>query len=272
MPSYPVLEISGSEGDLEIAVALFVDHGCLGTVDLPAGAGLRAFFPHGVEIEPVRDLLTRALPRLVSRTAPPLALEDWLAEWRKSYTGFSLGDRIFVLPTWKEAPDVSRSILRIDPEQAFGTGTHDTTRMSATLLERFVLPGSRVIDAGSGTGILAMVAARLGAASVVAFEPDPDAVRCARENFERNGLRDRIELVPRPIEEAGALEADLIVANILLPVLEQTVDRMRAPLVILSGLLAEEADPFVSRLPGRLRAREVWTAGDWSAVVLVERP
>jgi ribosomal protein L11 methyltransferase len=272
VPSYPVLEVSGSEKDLELALALFLDHGCLGTEDLPAGTGLRLFFPDGVELEPLRDLLARTLPRLVSRTAPPVALEDWLSQWKKSFTGFALGESVFVLPTWKEAPDVSRSILRIDPEQAFGTGTHDTTRMSATLLERFVRSGSRVIDAGSGTGILAMVAARLGAGSVVAFEPDPDAVRCARENFERNGLSERIELVPRPIEDAGVLEADLIVANIVRPVLEEAIERMRAPLVILSGLLAEESDPFVSRLPPRLGAREIWTAGDWSTLVLAPRP
>lgn len=272
MPSYPVLEIEGPESDLELAVALFMDHGCLGTEELPARDGLRVFFPEGAELEPLLDRVSRTLPRLVARAAKPVPLRDWLEEWKKSFTGFALGESAFILPTWKPDPELVRSVLRIDPEQAFGTGTHDTTRLCASLLERFVRPRAKVIDAGAGTGILAMLAARLGASSVVAFEPDLDAARCASENLERNDLGARIRVVPGRIEDAESLEADLIVANIVRPILEGAVERMRAPVIILSGLLVEEVDEFAARLPDRLEVREVWTAGDWGALVLVEPP
>jgi ribosomal protein L11 methyltransferase len=158
-------------------------------------------------------------------------------------------------------------VLRLDPEQAFGTGTHDTTRLAAGLLERVVRPGDRVIDLGAGTGILAMVAALRGASEVMAIEPDQDAAGCARENVERNGLG-CIRIENAGYESYDRLEADVIAANITRPVLEEAVSRMEARSLVLSGLLAEEVDDFEARLPPRFRVRETWTSGDWAALVI----
>ncbi|MGH9392145.1 MAG: 50S ribosomal protein L11 methyltransferase, partial [Vicinamibacteria bacterium] len=116
-----------------------------------------------------RDLKDR-LPRVLCLEGEPQPVQDWLAAWKESFTGFALCESFFILPTWLSQPAVDRTILKLDPEQAFGTGTHDTTRLAATLLERLVRPGDRVIDLGAGTGILAMVAAHQGAAEVVAIE------------------------------------------------------------------------------------------------------
>lgn len=268
MPSYPVLEIAGTAEDLEIALSFLSDWSCLGAEE--STSGLRAFFPEEADVDAVASDLRRRLPRVECRPGEPQPVEDWLAEWRKSFTGFALGESYFVLPTWKPEPSIDRMLLRIDPEQAFGTGTHDTTRLSAMLLERLVRPGDRVIDIGAGTGILAMVAAHRGAAEVLALEPDPNAARCALDNVTRNGL-ERIRVENAGYESCERIEADVIVANIIRSVLESAVDRMFAPTLILSGLLAAEVDEFAMSLPPRYRVRETWTSGEWAALVVASR-
>jgi ribosomal protein L11 methyltransferase len=266
VPSYPVLEIAGDALGLEIALSHLSDWGCLGTEELPPAGNLRVFFPQETDVAEVARDLRRLLPGIDCREAAPQPVADWLAAWKASFTGFALGESHFILPTWLPEPSVERVVLRLDPEQAFGTGTHDTTRLAATLLERIVRPGDRVIDLGAGTGILAMVAALRGAREVTAIEPDEDAARCARENVARNGLA-RIRVETAGYESYERLEADVIVANITRPILEEAILRMEARILVLSGLLADEVDDFLSRIM-RFRVRETWTSGEWAAAVL----
>lgn len=253
-----------------MALSLLADWKCLGAEELDRGARLRAFFAEDTDLDPVEAELRRELPGVDCRVLPPVPLKDWLAEWKQSFTGFALGESFFVLPTWKPVPEGNRSILRIDPEQAFGTGTHDTTRLAAALLERAVTKTSSVIDVGSGTGILAMVAARLGAPSVRAIEPDPEAVRCARENLARNGLAERVSVEQASVEDFETFRADIVIANILRPVLLEALPRLDSPTVILSGLLAEEVSEFLASVPKPFRV-ETWTSGDWAALLLTKK-
>jgi ribosomal protein L11 methyltransferase len=269
VPSYPVLEITGTAEDLEIALSFLQDWGCLGAEELSSSSSLRAFFPEETDVAAITRDIGDRLPRVACREGAPQPVQDWLAAWKASFTGFALGESYFVLPTWRSRPSIDRNVLRLDPEQAFGTGTHDTTRLAATLLERLVRPGDRVIDLGAGTGILAMVAARQGAAEVVAIEPDEDAARCASDNVARNGLP-RIRVEAAGYESYERLEADVIVANITRPVLEAAVPRMGAPTLVLSGLLVEEVDDFAGSLPPDLRVSETWTSGEWAALVLAK--
>ena len=267
MPSYPVLELSGTTDDLEIALTLLQDWGFLGALDL--SSSLRVFFSEQTDVAAVaRDLKDR-LPGLLCVEREPQPVEDWLAAWKESFTGFALGESYFILPTWRPRPSIDRTVLRLDPEQAFGTGTHDTTRLAAMLLERLVRPGDRVIDLGAGTGILAMVAAHRGAAEILAIEPDDDAAGCARENVARNGL-ERIRVENAGHENYQRLEADVIAANITRPILEAALPRLDARTLVLSGLLADEVDDFAESLPPGLGVRETWTAGEWAALVVVK--
>jgi ribosomal protein L11 methyltransferase len=267
VPSYPVLEIAGTSEDLELALSLLQDWDFLGAQDLTSS--LRVFFLEQTDVAAVvRDLSDR-LPGVSCLEREPQPVQDWLAAWKASFSGFALGESYFILPTWRPQPTVGRIVLRLDPEQAFGTGTHDTTRLAATLLERVVRPGDRVIDLGAGTGILAMVAAHRGASSVIAIEPDEDAARCARDNVARNGLG-RIRVETTGHESYERLEGDVIVANITRPILEDAVPRMEAPTLVLSGLLAEEVDDFAKSLPPGFRVRETWTSGEWAALVLAK--
>lgn len=265
--SYPVLELEGPEDDREMAVALAMEFGCLGAIE-SATDGIRAFFPEGARLDLLVREIEATLPRLACRLPSPEPERDWLSSFRATLVGFGLGASFYVAPTWRPVPSIDRSILRIDPERSFGTGSHDTTRLAVSLLERFVLQGAHVIDLGCGTGILAMVAARLGAGSVVALDPDEDACRSALENVERNGLSGVVRAECHGYQDFDELEADLIVANLNRPMLAGAIERLNAATILLSGLLTEELDDFSRSLPDRFRAREFWTAGDWGALVV----
>lgn len=272
---YLVLELAGPAETLERCLPEIFEAGCLGTEE--AGLGReRCYFPADREVKAVAQALGRAFPELTVGPVQFFPEKDWLALWRQGLDGFPMGERFYVLPSWKEPPATSRVILRIDPERAFGTGTHQTTRLCLELIEKYARdarPGGAV-DAGTGTGILAMVAAHMGSSPVVAIEPDPDAAACARANVARNGLANRIRVVPVAIAEAEIEPVGLVVANLSAPVLQEELPRLRswlAPggLLILSGLLQEEAEEIAR--PAGLQLLEQRSAGEWVALVLVRR-
>jgi len=273
---YLVLEVAGPSETLERSIPLIFEAGCLGTEEAAPGRE-RCYFPADRDVKAVAEALRRAFPELSVGSVQFFPENDWLALWRRGLEGFPIGERFYVLPTWKEAPATSRIVLRIDPERAFGTGTHETTRLCLELLEKYAKygqdarPGAGAVDAGTGTGVLAMVAAHMGWSPVVAVERDPDAVACARANVARNGLADRIRVVPVAIAEAEIEPADLVVANLSAPVLQEELPRLRgwlAPggVLILSGLLQEEAEEIARRAGLQLLERR--SAGEWVALVL----
>jgi len=265
LASYPLLELTGSAEELEIATALVHEHGCLGTEERDDGATIFAYFPDAVNVQPVVSELTRHLPSLTCRIAPPVPSRDWLAEWKAELEGFPLGSGYFVLPTWKPDVETTRTVLRLDPEQAFGTGTHETTQLSVELLEDYVTEGCRVIDVGTGTGILSMVAAHEGACSVHAIDVDPAAVECARANLERNGLSDKVRVECASWEALEFIDADVVVANINTPILTRAVHSMFGT-ILLSGLLVEDLDEFA--LPDDSTVVEQRSAGEWAALAV----
>ena len=270
MDSYPILELSGSAEELEIAVALLSEHGLLGTSESETSDGLCAYFAKSTALAPVVDELMQRFDSVLFHIAEPLEARDWQEEWKAGLDGFHLGRGFFVLPTWKSPVATDRTLLRLDPEQAFGTGAHETTRLAVALLEEHVAPGEDVIDVGTGTGILAMVAVHQGARAVLAVEPDEAAAACARANIERNELSERIRIESCGWEAMGAIEADVVVANIISAVLEKAVPHMRGT-ILLSGLLVEELDAFVAALPDDCVVRKRRQEGEWAALAL-ERP
>lgn len=176
----------------------------------------------------------------------------WATAWKVDFVTLPVGERLVVRPDWEQgtplAPDLAgRAPIYIRPGSGFGTARHETTRLALILLEQALRPGMRVLDFGSGSGILALAACALGAAHVTAVECDPQANLNARENFKLNGCADRITLIEgeRPLDTfAGAF--DLVVCNMLphetLPVLaglaaalEQSDSRL-----ISSGFLVDQ--------------------------------
>ncbi|MEW6661282.1 MAG: 50S ribosomal protein L11 methyltransferase [Bacillota bacterium] len=142
--------------------------------------------------------------------------EDWSQSWKTFYHPEKVGHRIVVAPAWeKYEPSEDELVIWLDPGMAFGTGTHPTTAMCIRLLERYVSPGAKVIDVGTGSGVLAIAAARLGAGQVTGVDIDPLAVTIARENAAANRLEDRVMIKETDLLAGVLCNANLIVANIV---------------------------------------------------------
>lgn len=144
--------------------------------------------------------------------------EDWANSWKQYYKPLKIGERIVICPAWeKYNPAEGELVIRMDPGMAFGTGTHETTRLVIRLLETYTKQGCRMLDVGTGTGILAICASRLGADICRAYDIDPTAVRVARENIKDSGLTnvtcDQSDLLKQVSLEGG--KYDLICANIV---------------------------------------------------------
>jgi ribosomal protein L11 methyltransferase len=212
--------------------------------------------------------------------------EDWAHAWKKFYKPLRIGRRVVLKPSWEEFPaQPDDVIIELDPGMAFGTGLHPSTRLCIAALETVVQPGDTVLDLGTGSGVLALVAAKLGARSVLATDIDTLAVRVARENAERNGIaldeRLQIEHGSVPAERAGHFQ--VIVANILAEVLVGLFDSaygdppLAEPLapggaLILSGILNERAQLVIDAATRHgLRLVDRLEEGDWVALV-VRRP
>ena len=209
--------------------------------------------------------------------------EDWTVAWRRGLRPRRVGERLIVAPTWTE-PEAGPEdiVLWIDPQMAFGTGEHASTRGVLRLLEASIRPGDRVLDVGTGSGILAIAACRLGASHVLAVESDPVAIPTARENLERNGVAESVTLENALVDDAyldalGPGSVDLIVANVLSGVLIPLLPAFRRVLAtggraILGGILTTEADRVVAaaEAAGFDVARED-VEDEWWSVLLTAR-
>lgn len=201
--------------------------------------------------------------------------DEWRDEWRKHFKPVRIGRRLLVRPSWEEERLWPGEVeLVVDPGRAFGSGTHETTRLVLREIDRRVRPGDKVLDVGCGSGILAVAAALLGAASIRAVDVDPDAVAVTRENAQLNHVASRIHVSTTPVERLRG-RYDLVVANIETVVLE----RIAAPLgarvapggtLILSGVLVGEQDRVTAAFPGFVRML-LGREGEWAAPVLRRR-
>jgi ribosomal protein L11 methyltransferase len=236
------------------------------------------YFDAPPQVERVRDALREALHIYglassdVRELRPREVIErDWLAEWKKTWRPVAVGERFLVAPSWSDVEDgTGRILIRIEPGMAFGTGTHETTRLCLTAIEKHFHGGS-FLDVGTGTGILAIAAARLSEdASVEACDTDPVAVTVAHENARANGVAERINFRVGSVEDDPEASAALVCANltadVLLPMLPALLHATRERLVI-SGILDTQESAIGARL-GELGATdyEVTHEGEWIAM------
>ena len=175
--------------------------------------------------------------------------EDWADCWKQYYKPLKIGERLTVVPRWETYnPQKDELIISMDPGMAFGTGTHETTRLCSALLEKYMKPGDKVIDVGTGSGILAIAASLLGAGKVRAYDVDPDAVKIAEENAAINncqnvscGVSDLLGNIDRS-EKFDFMTAN-IVADIVIRMSPDVCGCMKdGGLVAVSGIIDRQAD------------------------------
>ena len=204
-----------------------------------------------------------------------VAEEDWTESWKKAFKPFRLGSHMVVKPSWEDYDaQPGDHIIEIDPGMAFGTGTHETTGMCVELVEKYVRPGDACIDIGTGTGILAIAAAHMGARHVLATDLDAVAVRVAAENVRHNGFGDKIDVRCGDLLEAvdaGTL-ADVVIANIIADVIIGLAAPVKpfireGGVFICSGIAVNRLDDVLDALKAAgYTPLDVETKGEWSAV------
>lgn len=199
--------------------------------------------------------------------------EDWAENWKKSYKPFRLGRHIVIRPGWEEySPDEEDRVITIDPGMAFGTGTHETTGMCVALVEENLKPGMTAMDIGTGTGILAITAAHMGASHVLASDIDPMAVRVAAENVQINGFAGVIDCICGNLLEVAGEQVDVVIANIIADVIIGISSQVRAfikpgGVFICSGIAREREDDTINALRSAGFARlDIRHNGEWTAI------
>lgn len=184
--------------------------------------------------------------------------QDWVRLTQSQFDPIPIGERIWVVPSWHDAPDPDALVLELDPGLAFGTGSHPTTRLCMEWLEQHVQPGHSLLDYGCGSGILAILAKKCGANPVIGIDIDPQAVESARHNSERN----RTEVTYGLPDDLQAGEFDIVVANILSNPLKLMASMLSSRVkpggrIALSGILARQAEE-VAQVYARWIDISVW--------------
>jgi ribosomal protein L11 methyltransferase len=254
-----------------VAAALF-DAGSMGIHE--DGDALVTNLPRDGDVELLRQRVAAADPGAeveVTIVTPP----DF-SEWRGTVGAHTVG-RITVAPPWVDTGSEELTI-RIEPAMAFGTGEHATTRLCLSLLQRVIRPGDTVADLGSGSAVLSIAAAKLGASRVAAIELDPDATSNAEENVRRNEVHTKVHLFEGDAAVLLPLVAPVrvVIANILSSVVLDLLQAMRGALMpdgeaVLSGIMLEERDMMLARLAdaGWTVTREESEGEWWGAVATV---
>jgi len=282
------ISIDARPESADAAANILLSNGCAGASEASEGQG-KGEVTHVIGYLPVDDILEsrlleirqaiRLLPsfgfRLASKdvTIHWVDDEDWAEAWKKYFKPFSVG-RIVVKPTWEEyEPAEGELIVELDPGMAFGTGSHPTTQLCLTILQDTIKGGETVLDVGTGSGILAIAAARLGAGKVVGLDNDPVAVRIAQENVASLALGNTITILHAASPNEVEIAADVVVANILAGVIIDMADALLAKmrpggLLLTSGIIddrAGEVDAALQRMG--LQHLETLHSGEWVAMI-----
>ncbi len=242
-----------------------------------------AYLQSRQELDAFIALLNEKLAGPVELTLTTIVEENWAENWKANYKPSRITPTITVKPTWETyQPGASEIVIEIDPGMAFGTGLHSSTRLAITLIDQLFAAAStrprQVLDVGTGTGILAIAAAKLGAEQVMAIDNDIDAVVAARDNIAQNGVTDRILCSERDLAELAG-QYDLVIANItadILTTLGPELVRKIAPggHLILAGILQGEQADKVSRCfqAAALQLVTQKSEENWTSLLFCQNP
>lgn len=202
---------------------------------------------------------------------------EWADAWKIYYKPFRIGRRFWIYPQWEPLEnDLEDShVIRIDPGLAFGTGQHETTQLCLEILEDVVNPGTAVLDLGTGSGILSIGAAHLGAERVTAVDNDPVAVRSAGENAHMNGVGERIEFLHGSVEAARGHRYDVLLVNILAAIIMPMIEHdglldlaNSESTLVFSGIVEQQRLEFLNFLDqAGVMVKEIRKKNDWLAII-----
>jgi ribosomal protein L11 methyltransferase len=205
-----------------------------------------------------------------------VAEEDWAHAWKKYYHPVKVSEVIVIKPSWESyEPVAGQVVIDLDPGMAFGTGTHPTTIHCLRALERYIQGGEQVIDVGTGSGILAIAAAKLGASQVLAIDLDPVAVTIARENVLANEVEERVKVMAGDLlEPVGDLQADIITGNLVAAVVKRlgpsAWEKLKpGGIFIGAGIIQGRLAEVLEELKGiGFDLVEVTDEGEWSTIIV----
>ena len=205
--------------------------------------------------------------------------EDWANAWRTYYKPLHIGERMVIVPAWEEyEPRDGEIVVTMDPGMAFGTGSHETTRLVIGLLEKYTKEGCRMLDVGCGSGILAICASKLGAGECFAYDIDPTAVRVANENVEKSGISNvkcAVADLLRGVDESRPY--DLITANIVADIIIRMAPDVgkhmhENTVLLVSGIILGRSEDVVNALEANgLKIVERAVDNDWCAMAVMKK-
>ena len=271
MADYPALEIQIPSDDPALPdrlYALLDDYEPAAIHDDEAGTW-RVFFRSA----DIRNVAWTALTALAGVRVTPLDVpdEDWARRSQEGLRAIHAGGLI-VAPPWDVPRSGSTPIIIIEPSTGFGTGHHATTRLCLVMLQQLELRGARVLDIGTGSGVLALAAWKLGAADAVAVDNDPDALDNARDNIARNGAAPSIDIIRDDLDTLRIERADIVLANLTGAVLVRYAAELRSLVkeggyLIVSGFAPADIAVIEAAFAG-LAVIDTKTDGDWAALTL----
>lgn len=238
-----------------------------------------SYFDRRIDVEDVKRKLSEALrvysissDQIRSIESNEVENQDWLAEWKKHWKPTETGQFI-ITPPWENVETDTKHIISIEPNMAFGTGTHETTKLCLRAIETYYTPGMSFLDVGTGTGILAIAVSKLSEqdpVEIIACDTDPDAVKIARENAELNGAGE-IEFFEGPISEETTV-CDFVCANVtadvIIPMVSLLLEKSKKVLV-LSGILVEQKDEVIAAIKKYESVTpKAEVDGEWISVVI----
>lgn len=244
---------------------------------------ITAYYPESTNIEAVIAQIKERLAELtdfglqtrqVQLTTQELAEEDWAENWKKYYDPTRITHDLTIVPSWTDyEAQAGEKIIKLDLGMAFGTGTHPTTKMSLFALEQVLRGGETVIDVGTGSGVLSVASSLLGAKEIFAYDLDDVAVRVAQENIDLNAGTENIHVTAGDLLKGVAIEADVIVANILADILVNLTDDAYRLVkdegyLIMSGIISEKLDMVLEAAHSAGFFLEThMIQGEWNALV-----
>lgn len=283
MKTYLEISISASNPQQELLIPTMTELGCHGFMD--TDTELLCYIDKSLWSEEKYSQLQHDLKtilRTISSNADirikEIQEENWNKQWESTIQPIEIGSKLVIKPSWAEYQNSNNKIIiQIDPKMSFGTGYHETTRLTLNLLEKYIKKGDNVLDVGTGTGILAIAAIKLGADFSLGLDNDEWSISNANENVSVNDLERHIEISDKPLSELPVRKYDLITANIALPTILELFPEMTKRLkengtILFSGLLTNDEYSIREKISEKgLTILELITEGEWIAIAATSR-